>query len=83
MTAKPLTLFCREVTCGNSLLISPDDRAPEDWICPVCEDRIEEQQRSEWIETEMKRVRELEREAAHASLPPTRSHSTRTRTGAA
>lgn len=63
-----LTIFCREGTCGNTLVIGPDDPMPHKWTCPVCADRIDEQLRSAWAEAEMKRLRALEREAVHESF---------------
>lgn len=65
MNAKSLTIFCRQVPCGNTLVIGPDDPMPHLWLCPTCENRLDEQLRTEWLEAEVKR---REREAVHESL---------------
>jgi len=52
---KSIRIGC--VYCPAQLVIGGDDPAPQEWVCPTCEDRIEEQQRAAWLEREEARRR--------------------------
>ena len=44
MIRQTLVMPCDHPECPNTLTLGADEPQPKAWLCPVCEDRVLEQQ---------------------------------------